>query len=80
MHQIRVQTANIKHPIVNDKKYGLFDLNKTVAKKTSINRLALHSSAISFENLNGDLVTFLAPKNDDFVILLNMLKNLTIKT
>jgi len=80
MHQIRVQTANIKHPIVNDKKYGLFDLNKTVAKKTSINRLALHSSAISFENLNGDLVTFLAPKNDDFVILLNMLMNLTIKT
>lgn len=80
MHQIRVQTANIKHPIVNDKKYGQFDLNKIIVKKTSINRLALHSSAISFENLNGDSVSFLAPKNDDFVILLNKLRDLTIKS
>ena len=32
MHQIRVQSSNLNHPIVNDKKYGLFDLNKSKLK------------------------------------------------
>ena len=51
MHQIRVQSANLNHPIVNDKKYGLFSLNKYIAKETLINRLALHASSISFKDL-----------------------------
>ena len=80
MHQIRVQSANLNHPIVNDKKYGLFDLNKYIAKETSINRLALHAASISFSDLKGKSVRYEASKNNQFDILLSKLKNLTIKS
>ena len=80
MHQIRVQSANLNHPIVNDKKYGLFDLNKYIAKETSINRLALHAASISFYDLKGKNVRYEASKNNQFDILLSKLKNLTIKS
>ncbi len=80
MHQIRVQSSNLNHPIVNDKKYGLFDLNKSIAKETSINRLALHAASISFLDLNRQKVNYLATKNNEFDILLSQLSNLTVKT
>ena len=80
MHQIRVQSANLNHPIVNDKKYGRFDLNKYIAKETSINRLALHAASISFYDLKGKSVRYEASKNNQFDILLSKLKNLTIKS
>ena len=80
MHQIRIQSANIGHPIVNDKKYGLFDLNKEISKKTSISRLALHASSIDFSELNGTSVAYKAPKNNDFDILLSQLSKLTVKS
>ena len=80
MHQIRVQSANLNHPIVNDKKYGLFDLNKYIAKETCINRLALHAASISFDDLKGKSVRYEASKNNQFDILLSKLKNLTIKS
>ena len=80
MHQIRVQSANLNHPIVNDKKYGLFNLNKYIAKETSINRLALHAASISFYDLKGKSVRYEASKNNQFDILLSKLKNLAIKS
>ena len=80
MHQIRIQSANIGHPIVNDKKYGLFSLNKYIARELSISRLALHASTISFKDLNNKTVSFDAPKNNEFDILLAELDNLTIKS
>ena len=79
MHQIRVQSANLNHPILNDRKYGIFSLNKYIAKETSINRLALHASSISFKDLKGKTVSYEAPKNNEFDILLSQLDNLTIK-
>ena len=80
MHQIRVQIANLNHPIVNDKKYGLFDVNKFIAKETSTNRLALHASSIEFKELNGTLSSYHALKNNDFDILLSKLTKLTVKS
>jgi len=80
MHQIRVQSANLNHPIVNDKKYGLFDLNRYLVKETSITRLALHASFISFEDLDGLTVSYQARKNNEFDILLSQLNNLTVKS
>ena len=79
MHQIRVQSANLNHPILNDKKYGLFSLNKYIAKETSISRLALHARSISFSDLGGNNVSYEAPKNNEFDILLSKLDNLTVK-
>ena len=80
MHQIRVQSSNLNHPIVNDKKYGLFDLNKFVFSKTSISRLALHAASISFKDINNKVVFYEAPKNNEFDILLNEVSDLTIKS
>ena len=80
MHQIRVQSANLNHPILNDKKYGLFSLNKYIAKETSISRLALHARSISFTDLGGNNVSYEAPKNNEFDILLSKLDNLTVKS
>ena len=80
MHQIRIQSANIGHPIINYNKYGLFNLNKEISKKTSISRLALHASSIDFSGLNGSSVAFKAPKNNDFDILLSQLSKLTVKS
>ena len=80
MHQIRLQSANLNHPIVNDRKYGLFSLNQFIARETSISRLALHASSISFETLDGQKVSYEGQKNNDFDILLSMLNKLTIKS
>tara|TARA_Y100000817_G_scaffold301274_1_gene281069 strand:- start:465 stop:1406 length:942 start_codon:yes stop_codon:yes gene_type:complete len=80
MHQIRVQSANLNHPIVNDRKYGLFSLNKYIVKETLINRLALHASSISFKDLDDKPVKYEAPKNNEFDILLAQLDNLTIQS
>tara|TARA_Y100001970_G_scaffold48534_1_gene61555 strand:+ start:59052 stop:59993 length:942 start_codon:yes stop_codon:yes gene_type:complete len=80
MHQIRVQSANLNHPILNDKKYGSFSLNKRIIKETSISRLALHAASISFNDLSGKNISYEAPKNKEFDILLSKLDNLTIQS
>ena len=80
MHQIRVQSSNFNHPIVNDIKYGLFDLNKLIYSKTSIGRLALHAKSISFKDLNNQVVYYEAPKNNDFNKLMTELSDLTVKS
>ena len=79
-HQIRVQSANLGLPVVNDKKYGDIYLNKLIRKETGISRLALHSASISFLNSDGKIVIYEAPFNKDFEILLNNLQKLTIQT
>ena len=80
MHQIRVQSSNFNHPIVNDIKYGLFDLNKFIYSKTSIGRLALHAKSISFKDLNNQVVCYEAPKNNEFDKLMTELSDLTVKS
>ena len=80
MHQIRVQSANLNNPIVNDKKYGLFDLNKYIYSKTSVSRLALHAKSISFKDLTNEVVCYEAPINNEFDILLTQLGYLTVKS
>ena len=80
MHQIRVQSANINLPIVNDKKYGDFTANKFLSKETGVNRLALHSSFIEFHDIDGLKVSYKAPIDKEFDILLTKLSSVTIKT
>lgn len=48
-HQLRVQCANRKLPIVGDLTYGDFAANKTFAKATGQKRLFLHSLSTSFD-------------------------------
>lgn len=48
-HQLRVQAAYRNMPIVGDKTYGDYSINRKVKKETKINRMLLHASRIEFE-------------------------------
>jgi len=47
-HQLRVQCAKRRLPIIGDQTYGDFALNRTFAKATGLKRLFLHSLETSF--------------------------------
>jgi 23S rRNA pseudouridine955/2504/2580 synthase len=46
-HQIRVHTQYLGHPIVGDKKYGDFELNKQLTK-CGLKRMFLHAHEVEF--------------------------------
>ena len=48
-HQLRVQCAARRLPIVGDATYGDFALNRRAAKELGIKRLCLHAAAVRFE-------------------------------
>ncbi len=48
-HQLRVQCASRRLPIVGDATYGDFALNKRFAKELGLKRLCLHSEKIALE-------------------------------
>lgn len=47
-HQIRVQSARRKCPVVGDRTYGNFQANRRLKKVIGSNRLFLHSGSIRF--------------------------------
>jgi len=47
-HQIRISFAHIGHPVLGDKKYGNFLINREYKKKIGLNRLFLHSTRLHF--------------------------------
>lgn len=47
-HQLRVQCMLRKMPILGDKTYGNFSLNRKVKKESKLERLCLHASEIRF--------------------------------
>ncbi len=49
MHQIRVHAAHWGHPLAGDGRYGDFMHNRLL-KKSGLNRVFLHASALSFEH------------------------------
>ncbi|HNX04040.1 MAG TPA: RluA family pseudouridine synthase [Opitutales bacterium] len=48
-HQLRVQCASRRIPIVGDATYGDFAANRRAAKELGIKRLCLHAERLSFE-------------------------------
>jgi len=60
-HQLRVQLAHLKHPILGDEKYGNFELNKKLQKQ-GLKRMFLHSYQTTIHHpVSGELLTLLAP-------------------
>lgn len=60
-HQLRVQLAYLKHPILGDEKYGNFELNKRL-QKTGLKRMFLHSyQTIIKHPITGEIVKLEAP-------------------
>ncbi|MEK6812547.1 MAG: RluA family pseudouridine synthase [Nanoarchaeota archaeon] len=63
MHQIRVQLAEVKHPILGDKIYGNISFNK----KLKTQRLYLHAFQVQFTHpRTGKFMKFTAPLPDAF--------------
>lgn len=59
-HQLRVHAASVGHAIAGDEKYGDEEFNKLM-RKSGLKRLFLHARSISFENNQGQGMTFTAP-------------------
>ena len=55
MHQIRIHLASINHPVIGDRKYGDFSLNKVVRQKYGLNNQLLHAYKIKFVDPFGSL-------------------------
>jgi 23S rRNA-/tRNA-specific pseudouridylate synthase len=51
-HQLRVQCAWHRHPIVGDGTYGDFAFNRAFAKSTGEKRLFLHAAAVRLPGLD----------------------------
>lgn len=72
-HQLRVQCAHHKLPIVGDATYGDFGANRALAKASGIKRLCLHSHQTRFDYEHaGRVVKFsvTAPTPAEFLQLL----------
>lgn len=65
-HQIRVHFAGIGHPLLGDGVYG--DISSIIGRQ------ALHAESIAF-TFEGQHYLFSAPKPDDFINLIDILRN-----
>lgn len=60
-HQLRVQCALRNLPIVGDRNYGNFSMNRKFARASKIDRLCLHASKVELEiPIDGKVIRFSA--------------------
>ncbi|MGF1483536.1 MAG: RluA family pseudouridine synthase [Opitutales bacterium] len=81
-HQLRVQCAKRKAPIVGDQTYGDFRFNRRIARGIYAKRMFLHAAALELKfNHEGETVEFKAecPMPEDFSLLLDSHPDLWIK-
>lgn len=50
MHQIRVHFASLKHPLIGDKNYGDFKVNREIEKQYGLKRHFLHAYELTFNH------------------------------
>lgn len=79
-HQIRVHLSHIKHPIVGDFLYGGHLENGVPCERLrkyvkECGRFFLHASKIAFENIDGERMEVVSPIPEDFVQLMEIVKN-----
>jgi len=72
-HQIRVHMANIGHPVLGDKTYGIEIDNSWASKHLWLERQFLHAWKLNFE-MDGKLYAFEAPLKPDLERAINILK------
>ncbi|MGB0847088.1 MAG: RluA family pseudouridine synthase [Thiolinea sp.] len=74
MHQIRVQLAQMEHPVLGDDRYGDFALNREY-RKAGLKRLFLHAAYLEFMlDLNGHKYRLEAPMPDELRKVLKLAK------
>ncbi len=55
MHQIRVHLSSIDHPVIGDRKYGDFKVNRMIKNEFGLNHQLLHAYKIKFVKTIGVL-------------------------
>lgn len=75
-HQIRVHMSYIKHPVVNDAKYGDFDFNRRFKDLFDYGIIFLHAHSLKFKKLEG-VLSYLS--NQTFEAPLDVCKDTVIK-
>ncbi len=84
MHQIRIHLKTLNAPISGDDAYGgkplllsdikrNYNLKKEAEEQPLIKRVALHAFSLSFENLDGKMLSVEAPYFKDFSVALKQL-------
>lgn len=73
-HQIRVHMANIGHPVLGDKTYGIEGENEWAQQKFWLERQFLHAWKLHFL-LDEQEYNFIAPLKSDIEKVLQMIKN-----
>jgi len=54
-HQIRLHMASTSHPVIGDRKYGNFEVNKMVKNRYGLNHQLLHAYELTFVKPIGSL-------------------------
>jgi tRNA pseudouridine65 synthase len=74
LHQVRRHLKHISHPVIGDANYGKGPLNREIAARYGLGRLALHAAALSFPHPVDDReVAIAAPLPDDLTAPLERL-------
>ena len=69
LHQVRRHLKHIDHPVIGDANYGKGDLNRAIAERYGLKRLALHAAQIEFPHpTTGKTLICSAPLPDDLKI------------
>lgn len=70
-HQIRVQAASRRLPLVGDDVYGSFDLNRKLRQSLGARRLFLHAHELRLKHpASGQMLSVKAPLPPDLVVVL----------
>ncbi|QQS58970.1 RluA family pseudouridine synthase [Candidatus Peregrinibacteria bacterium] len=68
MHQIRIHLSGMKNPVLGDKKYGDFPLNRLLQKEIGLRRQFLHAEHLSFPHPElSETIFIVAPLPEDLV-------------
>lgn len=70
-HQIRLHMSSISHPVIGDRKYGDFEVNKMIKEKYHLSSQLLHAYRLTFKKCIGNLAylqgkSFTAPVSGKF--------------
>ncbi len=66
LHQVRRHLKHLSHPIIGDANYGKGPLNRAIAQRYGLRRLALHAARVWLEHpTTGEPLCFTAPLPDD---------------
>jgi tRNA pseudouridine65 synthase len=74
MHQLRIHFSHILHPIIGDRPHGCNKQNRLFREKWGMTTMLLHAHRLIFKHpVHGSAVTITAPRQNEFVRMLEIL-------